>query len=75
MRPPKRFIVKVQLSLYGSQPKQRMLVYNKDQSIVFEADVSKAVRHLMSDKHKAFFYATMDGTEILLGEPAPAQEW
>lgn len=68
----KKFIVKVQLA--GNPC--RMLIYNKSQSILYEAPATQEVYDLVDGAPKAFAFARMKGTFIdFTGKLAPWQEW
>lgn len=76
MKEWKEGIVKVQISLFSSDNTANVLVYNKDQSVVFEGEVSKEVVKAMKGETKAFFYFTaMKGGYIRLFGKAPWQGW
>lgn len=70
-----QIIVKVQLSLYTSEPVRQVVVYNEDRSIEFMMDAPADVLELMGDRPKAFFYATLKDGTMGLDEEAPWQEW
>lgn len=69
-------IVKVQLSLATNRPKQRVLIYNEDRSIMYEDDAAKEVVELMDGLPKAYFRAHLDkNKKIVLDEQAEDQDW
>jgi hypothetical protein len=69
-------IVKVQVSLATSLPNQRVLVYNKDRSIMYENDVTDDVLELLGDRPKAYFKAHLDKyKKLVLDEQAEDQDW
>ena len=69
----KKSIVKVQSSLYTTDTAQKMLVYNEDKSIYYEAELTAEVRNLLADRPKAYFEFTLtESNEIRFGkEVAP----
>lgn len=72
---PVFFIVKVQLSLGSTHPNRRCLIYNKSHSVMYEADADDQMLRLMGDSPKAFFYAHLDGTIVVIGRKAREQSW
>jgi len=68
-------IVKVQLSLFGSEPAPQMLIYNEDRSIVYEAEATPEILACMDGAAKKYFTAELVGTEILLGDETETQNW
>jgi hypothetical protein len=73
--PQGRFIVKVQISLATSFMAKQVLVYNKDRSLRWQGNASEEVLRLMGDLPKAFFWATVEGTEFMIQDVAPFQDW
>jgi hypothetical protein len=69
-------IVKVQTPLGSSDPKGgKALVYNEGRSFErFIPITSKLVSRMAGDP-KRFFYATLNGEHLELGEQAPWQDW
>lgn len=73
---PRRFVVKVQLSLHTNMPQRQMLVYDHDSRLTFQGDATKDVKRLMGERPKAFFWATINRSRQLeLHEEAPWQTW
>ncbi len=72
---PQRGIVKVQISLGGSP--RRVLIYNQDHTILYEANASRKLLRVMGKRLKAFFHFHMEGTIISLDtdERCPQQDW
>lgn len=70
-------IVKVQISLATNLPGgPRVLIYNKDRSIEYEAIADEAVLGIMDGRPKAFFNAHLDkDRKIILDEEAEWQAW
>lgn len=68
-------IVKVQISQFSSDGKLHVLIYNKDQSVLYEAEATKAIAKLMGDRPKAFFHAILNGSKAEIGLEAPWQDW
>lgn len=72
-------IIKVQLSvnnnIKGHKIGSRMLVYNEDRSFYLETETPEDVANLMDGRLKAFFYAKVEGSEIVIEKEAPHQEW
>lgn len=68
-------IVKVQVSMFTSADNQRVLVYNKDKSVMFEGRATKKVISMMSGRFKAFFKARVKDNNVELIKPAKWQDW
>ena len=69
-------IVKVQLSVASSFAERRMLVYNEDQSVRYEAAAPPSILELMAGDLKSFFHAHLDTDgKINLNHRAEWQEW
>lgn len=69
-------IIKVQLSLHTSESKQQILAYNESQSILWQGDVTKAVKKVMGKSPKKFFYGWLDDRkQLVIDDPAPWQKW
>jgi len=72
-------IVKVQLSIEsnvkGHTIGARMLVYNKDKSVVLQSETPKDIANLMDGRLKAFFHAEIVGKEVIVQGEAPRQNW
>jgi hypothetical protein len=68
-------IVKVQLSIFTSGERQRVLIYNADRSVIFEDDASKHIIKKMNGSLKKFFHAEVNNTDIVLGSEASWQNW
>lgn len=62
-------IVKVQRSMCGN----KVLIYNKDQSIMYEGPYQKAIR--LRQGGKKYSYYSIKGTIINIGSKAPDQDW
>jgi len=71
----KRFIVKVQRSLYASANAAQCLIYNEDRSLLVQFPLDPELRRAMGKEHKQFWYAYRRGTELHLDGLAPEQEW
>ena len=71
----KRIIFKVQVSLFSSDDRKTVMIYNKDRSIEGQFPLGKELKQYAKDRAKFFVYGEMIGTETnILGE-APWQEW
>ncbi|MCZ7622388.1 hypothetical protein KsCSTR_20120 [Candidatus Kuenenia stuttgartiensis] len=69
-------IVKVQSSLHTTEAVLKMLVYNEDKSIHYEADLTAEVRNLLAGRPKAYFeFALNECSEIRLGKEVAPQNW
>jgi len=70
-------IVKVQIPLAGSdaQAMGEALIYNEGRTIEALLPITDDLLEAMDGEPKAFFYAHMEGTNLLLDGPAPWQEW
>ena len=72
-----RFVVKVQLPLFGPWA-AGVLAYNEDRTIEWIEtlpDRVTEIRKLVKGKPKTFWFATIQDGFVVLGEPAPWQEW
>ena len=68
-------IVKVQLEITSSHQNHRVLIYNKDRSVLWEGDATKELMVMMKGTLKAFFEAKIKNRKIILGRKIPQQEW
>ncbi len=69
-------IVKVQLSLHTNCNKRQMLVYNKDNSIFWQGNTTKAVKKIMKGLPKKYFYGWVnEHKQFVLDDEAPVQDW
>lgn len=68
-------IVKVQTSLWSTEPVQRFLLYNKERSLVLEGDVGDVVKLKLYGRYKAYFEARVTDDGLELGEEVAAQDW
>lgn len=82
MPKPKRFIVKVQLSLTTTHHCQQALIYNKSRTVQIQLPVEPSLREAMTideddgPEAKMFWWAWLDREQKLhLEEFAPWQEW
>jgi hypothetical protein len=70
-------IVKVQISLFSSEPTAQVLVYNESRSHLYEGDAPAEIVELMDGEPKKFFWANMPKEKgfIELLKEAPWQDW
>ena len=68
-------IVKVQWPIATNDAAPRVLIYNEDRSVEWQAPATPQFSKIMHRKLKAFFFAELKGTIIHIGRPAPWQEW
>jgi hypothetical protein len=68
-------IVKVQIPLATSGPISEALIYDESRTIEALLPVTDDLLEAMDGQPKAFFYAHMEGTNLLIDGPAPWQEW
>lgn len=68
-------IVKVQVAIDGDGAGSEMLVYNEDQSIMFQAPMSADIVSIMGDAKKKYFHALLKNSELIIGDEAPEQDW
>lgn len=72
-------IVKVQISIFGSRRASSVLIYNEDESILEEFELSPSEVIEMKDKLKGelkqYFYATYTKGIVTLHDMAPWQRW
>jgi len=72
----KKFIVKIQVSLFSSEPVQEVLIYNKDQSVRETFVLTDNIKNIMKDEPKLFFYAHIDKNKKLnIDKSAKWQDW
>lgn len=70
-----RRIVKVQLSRVSSDGDSYLLIYDQSQKWQWMGPAAEEIVAMLDGKQKAFFWAELEGTEIVLDNPAPWQEW
>lgn len=68
-------IVKVQTPLASTSKEPKALVYNEDRSLIMELDITKRLTTQMEGTAKKFFHAEVTDDAIVIGLPAPYQEW
>lgn len=71
----KKEIVKVQVPLNSNIDNPPALVYNKDQSIFQQAQLTKELSKAMGDQPKKYFYCEFKDGQLELLEEAKWQEW
>lgn len=69
-------IVKVQQSLFNSESRKMMLIYNEKRTVFHESELTEHVEKALNGRPKAYFQfrAIKDG-EILLGKEVQDQNW
>jgi hypothetical protein len=67
-------IVKIQRSQSPSQS-GRVLVYNCDRRYLWQGQIDPRVDKWMGDKQKAYAYAHIENSEIVIDHEAPWQDW
>lgn len=65
-------IVKIQQSQF---PRGKVLVYTKNRRRWWEGKMDPQVEEWMAGKQKAFAYAHIEGTQIVIDSEAPWQDW
>ncbi len=74
--PPKRFIVKVQISCTTTMAVSQALIYDKDHTILQQFDAWEELVRRVGSSMKRYMWAHLDRYNRLhLDEDAPAQEW
>lgn len=69
-------IFKVQLSRYCSTGVQAVLIYNEDESLMYEGDARKDIKKKMRRRSKAFFHGYVDEKGVIqICTPAKWQDW
>jgi hypothetical protein len=65
------------MSLYTTEQKRQVLIYNKDRSIQQALDTDDAMDKIMGTKSKEFFYGALGSDGLIKFEknPAPWQDW
>jgi hypothetical protein len=72
---PRPMVVKVQVSLFTTEAKRQVLIYDESREHRFEGDASEDVLKLMGRDPKAFFNATLKGTTFVLGKRTSWRDW
>lgn len=69
-------IVKLQRSIATSHEKPTVLIYNEDNSVIYETPLTKHLAKLVRGSgSKAYYHAEVVHDEIVIGARAPDQEW
>ena len=71
----KKFIMKVQLSLFTNENEQQILAYNKDRSVTCQANANKKVTKMMDGALKKYFNVTVEDDCIFLLDEVEEQKW
>lgn len=58
----KRFVLKMQLSKFPYE--KRVLIYNKNKTIMTELPVTPEIKKLFNGKHKIFVLGEIDGATV-----------
>jgi hypothetical protein len=74
MKMSEALIVKVQLEQAPSKG-ANVLIYSEDRTVLYQQSTPRALRKRLGKRQKAYFYATLRGTILNLGNEAPEQEW
>lgn len=70
-----KFLVKVQVSLYTTESKPQILIYNEDHSIFFQGDMYKGLEKRIKEPKKFWWAHVSKKNMIVLDKPAPWQDW
>lgn len=68
-------ILKVQLSLFTTADRPRLLVYNKDRSVFWEGPLTKKLANVLGDAPKQFWVGDVKKAKVLLQKKAAWQSW
>lgn len=71
----KEFPVKVQISVFSSDGKTRVLIYDRKKKHQYEGEVTSELMTMARGRNKFFVWAHMEDTILTLGDEAPAQDW
>ena len=72
----KKFIVKVQISLFSSDDQKLVMIYDEGRTFTDQFPATKELLDGMGGEPKKFFWAkTADDGFLELGEEAEWQEW
>ena len=71
----KKEIFKIQLPLASNVRNPKALIYNKTRTKQGDVPVTDALKILMDDSCKKYFYAKFINGQILLHSEAPEQNW
>jgi hypothetical protein len=72
---PDSFVVKVQLSLSTDEPKQQVLIYDRDNKYYYQGDASPEIIEVMDGRDKAFFMACIKGNDMVIDQEVKGREW
>lgn len=70
-----RYIFKIQIPLFSTDPNALALVYNKSRKIQFFMSVSPELLALTSGRPKVYVYGAVKDGGFEIGDEAPGQEW
>lgn len=65
----------MQLSVYTTCDRRRVLIYNEARDIQQEFDAPDEVLAAMDGELKAYFLGYLDGTTVVLDERVSDQDW
>lgn len=69
-------IVKVQRSISSSDGSERVLIYNRDRTIIYSEDITEEVKQLFPDGvYKLYFRATFQEGNLSLDHQVPQQDF
>lgn len=70
-------VFKVQTSVATSAPRPRVLIYNRDRSVMVELDAAPALLRLMEGREvpRAFFMGELRDGVVHLGDEVEAPGW
>lgn len=68
-------IVKVQASIVTTEDESQVLVYDQAKKYQFQGAMPWDLLVKLNGRPKAYFEAELDGTELVIGDEAPTQDW
>ena len=68
-------IVKVQRSLYSSDGKDSVLIYDRDRTVIETRPLTEDIGRKLGEANKRYFYATVYNDQLQLGSIAPTPDW
>lgn len=69
----KRFVLKMQLSEFPYE--KRVLIYNKNKTIMTELPVTPEIKKLFNGKHKIFVLGEIDGATVNIVYKIKDKSW
>lgn len=68
-------IVKAQRSLYSSDGKASVLIYDRDRTVIEVHPLTEDLDRKLGESNRRFFHATVHNGRLRLGSIAPTPDW